>query len=86
MLTLDALEIPDADGESWAEILYADVCDNGASLTTLTDPGQDEAPVVAGFGTGGGDGRYPTWVGRTAGGDITCFAADFMLRQSRPVR
>lgn len=41
---------------------------------------------MAGFSTGGGDGRYRTWAGRTATGDITCFATDFLLRESRPVR
>jgi hypothetical protein len=86
MLTLDALEIPGTDGESWFEVLSMDISDSGASLTTLTDPGQNEAPVVVGFETGSGDGRYPTWVGRTAKGDITCFATDFMLDGTQLVR
>ena len=33
------ITVPDTDGESRAELLYADVCDNRAALTTLTDPG-----------------------------------------------
>ncbi|HMH93553.1 MAG TPA: DUF4241 domain-containing protein [Streptosporangiaceae bacterium] len=86
LLTLDALEIPDTDeGEHWAHILNMDVSDSRASLSTLTDPSHNEAPVVVGFSTGGGDGRYPTWVGRTAQGDITCFATDFMLAGAQPV-
>lgn len=79
MLTLDDLEIPDTDGESWSEVLSMDISGSRASLATLTDPGQDEEPVVVGFSTGDGDGRYPTWVGRTSHGDISCFVTDFML-------
>jgi hypothetical protein len=86
MLTLDSLEIPDTDGESWGEILRFDVGDSGARLATLTDPSQDEAPVVVGFRAGGGNGHYPTWVGRTTQGDITCFATEFLLAGARPVR
>src|SRR5262249_33658840 len=85
MLTLDRLEIPDTDGEDWTEILSMDVSDDRAALATLNDPGQDEEPVVVGFSTGDGDGRYPTWVGRTAAGDITCFATGFLLAGARPV-
>jgi hypothetical protein len=80
MLALDSLEIPDSDGESWFEILSMDMGDSPVPLVTLTDPGQDEAPVVVGFRTGDGDGRYPTWAGRNSDGDITCFASDFLLR------
>ncbi|MFC0531815.1 DUF4241 domain-containing protein [Phytohabitans kaempferiae] len=29
------------------------------------------------FTSGGGDGVYPTWVGYTAGGEVTCFLTDF---------
>jgi hypothetical protein len=39
---------------------------------------------VVRFSTGDGDGSYPTWVGRTAGGDITCFATNFMLAGADP--
>jgi hypothetical protein len=30
------------------------------------------------FRSGGGDGRYGTWVGYTAEGEVTCFVTDFM--------
>ncbi|MBB5802276.1 hypothetical protein F4560_002044 [Saccharothrix ecbatanensis] len=36
------------------------------------------ATLVA-FGSGWGDGAYPTWVGRTADGDIACFVADMLV-------
>jgi Protein of unknown function (DUF4241) len=29
------------------------------------------------FASGGGDGRYPTWVGYTDGGEVACFLTDF---------
>jgi hypothetical protein len=86
LLSLDALEIPDTDDEDWADILSMDVSDSRASLAVLTDPSQNDAPIVVGFSTGGGDGRYPTWVGRTAQGDITCFATDFMLARAQPTQ
>jgi hypothetical protein len=28
---------------------------------------------------GWGDGAYPTWVGRDARGDVTCFVTDFFV-------
>jgi hypothetical protein len=84
--TLDDLEIPDSDGEDWMIVLSEDIGDSPESLAVLTDPNQHEAPVVVGFSTGSGDGHYPTWVGRNAQGDITCFATDFMLAGAQPAR
>jgi hypothetical protein len=84
--TLDDLEIPDSDGEDWMIVLGEDIGDSPESLAVLTDPSQNEAPVVVGFSTGGGDGHYPTWVGRNGQGDITCFATDFMLAGAQPAR
>lgn len=82
--TLDDLEIPDSDDEGWMSVLSEDIGDSPESLAVLTDPNQNEAPVVVGFSTGGGDGYYPTRVGRNAAGDITCFATDFMLAGASP--
>jgi hypothetical protein len=43
----------------------------------LTNEASD--PVVVAFSSGGGDGVYPTWVGRTAGGEVACLLTDFFL-------
>ncbi|MBP0936519.1 DUF4241 domain-containing protein [Streptomyces goshikiensis] len=40
--------------------------------------GEDGHNLVA-FGSGWGDGAYPTWVGRDAEGEITCFVTDFFV-------
>ncbi|UOZ06952.1 DUF4241 domain-containing protein [Amycolatopsis sp. WQ 127309] len=36
-------------------------------------------PIVVAFPSGNGDGRYPTWVGRGAAGDVVCFLTDFFV-------
>lgn len=36
------------------------------------------------FKTGGGDGYYPTWVGRTAGGELACYLIDFLILAECP--
>jgi len=43
----------------------------------LSDP-ESGANLIA-FHSGWGDGHYPTWVGRTASGDVACFIADMQL-------
>ncbi|MEV7727759.1 DUF4241 domain-containing protein [Streptomyces sp. NPDC087917] len=35
--------------------------------------------TLTAFGSGWGDGSYPTWVGRDARGEITCFVTDFFV-------
>ncbi|WP_353944927.1 DUF4241 domain-containing protein [Streptomyces sp. HUAS MG91] len=35
--------------------------------------------TVAAFGSGWGDGAYPTWIGRTATGEVACFVTDFFV-------
>lgn len=43
----------------------------------LTD--DEDRTVVVVCSSGGGDGHYPTWVGRNADGEITCFVTDFFV-------
>jgi hypothetical protein len=64
-------------GSEWLEDVGMDVLDRPTAVTVVTDP--DGEPVLAAFTTGCGDGHYPTWVGRNAAGDITCFVTDFFL-------
>ncbi|MGW4680845.1 DUF4241 domain-containing protein [Micromonospora taraxaci] len=45
----------------------------------------DENVLVA-FPSGEGDGTYRTWVGRTRGGEITCFVTDFLLHDAQAPR
>ncbi|MFD8982640.1 DUF4241 domain-containing protein [Streptomyces sp. NPDC059564] len=40
--------------------------------------GENGHNLVA-FGSGWGDGHYPTWVGRDADGGVTCFVTDFFV-------
>ena len=82
--TLHALHADD-DGE-WLETVALDVADRPAAVSVLTDSGEDGEPVLAAFSTGCGDGYYPTWVGRTASGDIACFVTDFLLEGAQPAR
>jgi hypothetical protein len=44
---------------------------------TLTD--DEGKPFLVMFSSGGGDGHYPTWVGRTADGEVVCFLTDFFI-------
>ncbi|GAB3696062.1 DUF4241 domain-containing protein [Saccharopolyspora tripterygii] len=43
----------------------------------LTD--DEDRTVVVVCSSGCGDGHYPTWVGRNARGEITCFVTDFFV-------
>lgn len=43
----------------------------------VLDPGSG-ANLIA-FESGWGDGSYPTWIGRTAGGQVACFVADMLV-------
>jgi Protein of unknown function (DUF4241) len=42
----------------------------------LTDDASG-ANLIA-YHSGGGDGHYPVWIGRTAAGDVACFVADML--------
>ncbi len=47
----------------------------GPHLITAPDTGHN---LIA-FTSGWGDGAYPTWIGRTAAGEVTCFVTDFFV-------
>ncbi|MGW4513090.1 DUF4241 domain-containing protein [Streptomyces sp. NPDC004393] len=47
----------------------------GPHVVTAPDTGH----TVAAFTSGWGDGCYPTWIGRTAAGEVTCFVTDFFV-------
>lgn len=47
------------------------------AAATLTD--DEDRPLLVVFSSGGGDGHYPTWVGRTAEGEVACFLTDFFI-------
>ncbi|MFD8809904.1 DUF4241 domain-containing protein, partial [Streptomyces sp. NPDC059597] len=47
----------------------------GPHRVTSPDAGHD---LIA-FSSGWGDGAYPTWIGRDAAGEITCFLTDFFV-------
>jgi hypothetical protein len=68
---------PDCEGD---EGPLWDAFDNtswspGPHLITAPDTGHN---LVA-FTSGWGDGAYPTWIGRTAAGEVTCFVTDFFV-------
>ncbi|GAA4861672.1 DUF4241 domain-containing protein [Saccharopolyspora cebuensis] len=48
-----------------------------AAATTLTD--DEGRPCLVAFSSGSADGHYPTWVGRTADGEVACFLTDFFV-------
>ncbi|MDQ0810949.1 hypothetical protein QFZ63_002663 [Streptomyces sp. B3I7] len=47
----------------------------GPHLVTAPDSGHN---LVA-FSSGWGDGAYPTWIGRSAAGEVTCYLTDFFV-------
>lgn len=84
----DAFE-PIADEEDFAERVLSSLFDKDPQVPAATPPqpvdgpvslaaGDDEHALVV-FFTGWGDGAYPTWVGRTADGEIACFLTDFRV-------
>jgi hypothetical protein len=76
-----------ADGDlEWMQDLMLDVADRSAAPTVMANSDEDGEPVLVAFRTGEGDGQYPTWAGRNANGDITCFVTDFLLHEAQPAR
>ncbi|MGW8950866.1 DUF4241 domain-containing protein [Streptomyces sp. NPDC055709] len=69
------------EGLLW-DTLYSADWFSGPQL--ITDPSTGH--TVAAFMTGWGDGTYPTWVGRDAAGEVTCFVTDFFVVPAEAVR
>ncbi|WP_229795906.1 DUF4241 domain-containing protein, partial [Saccharothrix coeruleofusca] len=49
----------------------------GGASERVADPVSGAALVA--FGSGWGDGSYPTWVGRAADGSVACFVVDLLV-------
>jgi hypothetical protein len=73
---LDRLAGDDAVGNC-ALIDALGAAGGGRGPANVTDP-ESGLNVVA-FSTGGGDGVYPTWVGRNTAGDPVAFVTDFLM-------
>ena len=74
----DAVE-PLGDYESETETLTAafEAVDWAAGVVTLTAP--DSGHNLVAFSSGWGDGVYPTWIGRTATGEVACLVTEFFV-------
>ncbi|MGA4727297.1 DUF4241 domain-containing protein [Micromonospora taraxaci] len=66
--------IRDESAASWEQALPGHLRDGGDAEVAGYD--------VNAFPSGEGDGTYRTWVGRTRGGEITCFVTDFLLHDA----
>ncbi|WP_208544350.1 DUF4241 domain-containing protein [Saccharomonospora piscinae] len=71
----DALGAMEAMLEETFEELLAGL--TGGTAAQVADPAS--GATLVGFPSGWGDGVYPTWVGRTAAGEVACFVADFLV-------
>ncbi|MCO5967416.1 DUF4241 domain-containing protein [Actinoallomurus soli] len=68
------------DGEDYLDRVMASLHARDTDPTapgTLTD--EEGRPRLVVFSSGDGDGHYPTWVGRTADGEVACFITDFFI-------
>ncbi|HEY0541457.1 MAG TPA: DUF4241 domain-containing protein [Actinoallomurus sp.] len=67
-----------ADYDAFIERLLVDFGDSDHDPTApVIVTNAESEPVVVAFTSGGGDGRYPTWIGRTADGEVACVLTDF---------
>ncbi|MER8010745.1 DUF4241 domain-containing protein [Streptomyces sp. NPDC094149] len=64
----------DEEGPLWEAFENSDWSE-GPHLVTSAGTGH----TLAAFTSGWGDGFYPTWIGRTASGEVTCYLTDFFV-------
>lgn len=70
---------PLGDFESDTETLMAafEAMEWSAGVVALTAP--DSGHNLVAFSSGWGDGVYPTWIGRTATGEVACLVTEFFV-------
>lgn len=51
----------------------------GDAITAAPMSDLESGTKLIAYHSGWGDGAYPTWIGRAAGGDVVCFVADMLL-------
>ncbi|QMU71112.1 DUF4241 domain-containing protein [Streptacidiphilus sp. P02-A3a] len=70
---------PLGDFESDTETLMAafEAVEWSAGVVTLTAP--ESGHNLVAFSSGWGDGVYPTWIGRTASGEVACLVTEFFV-------
>jgi len=71
-------EAEEEEGPLWEAFENSD-WSAGPHLVTSLDGGHTLAAFISGWG----DGFYPTWIGRTADGEVTCFLTDFFVAPDR---
>jgi hypothetical protein len=67
-------EAQEDEGPLWDAFENSD-WSGGPHLVTSPSTGH----TLAAFTSGWGDGFYPTWIGRSASGEVTCFLTDFFV-------
>ncbi|MGE7434190.1 DUF4241 domain-containing protein [Kitasatospora sp. NPDC001175] len=65
------------DGDLLVEALFGDA--NSMTLTPVVLADPETSHNFVAFPSGWGDGCYPTWVGRSAGGEVTGFVTEFFV-------
>lgn len=78
---VDPVSLPDLgwDKENYVDRLTECMGHGNDYPAPGTLDGADGTPLLVVFASGWGDGHYPTWVGRTAIGEIGCFLTDFFV-------
>lgn len=65
------------DGDRLVDALFDTEASTSCKPVALTDP--DSGFGIVAFSSGWGDGAYPTWVGRSAAGEVTGFVTEFFV-------